>query len=287
MDKKEKNEIEFRKGVYNELSLPFLFGEDNLVSNFSTRELTLKEMKSLGKIQYKSNHPFKWIAKACCLSIEEMGGVNVYEEYKKNNKFPDIVKTLPMISTNNVLVGGHIATLGEHLEEIPAVCPTCGHKNEVEIDLLTLDVPFLKEETFESKIFSVELSKGYTPSVKSQKDLGLKESYNVLTFRLPVLQDLLILEDNFVESRDIDEFFENLMGQCILKVENEAGEELPDNFLKMRKKQILGSLSPRDWKKARTHYNRNVPELSVSSTSHCEECGSKIEYTMEQNFLFQ
>ena len=286
MDKNENKEIEFRKGVYNELSLPFEYGDEK-VENFAPRELTLNEMKSLGKLQYKSNHPFKWIAKACCLSIEEMGGVNVYEEYIKSNKFPDIIKSIPMISTNNVLVAGHIATLGEHLEEIPAVCPSCGYKNDVEIDLLTLEVPFLSEETFESKVFSVDLDKGYIPSVKAQTDAGLSSSYNRMTFRLPVLQDLLVLEDNFVESRDIDEFFEALMGQCIIKLESESGEELPENFLKMRKKQLLSSLSPRDWKKARKYYNKNVPELSVSSTSSCGECGGKIEYNMEQNFLFQ
>jgi len=286
MDKNVKDGIELRKGVYNYLSLPFDY-KGTKVENFAPRELTLKEMKSLGKIQYKANHPFGWIAKACCLSIEEMGGVKVYDEYISSGKMPEIVKMIPMVSTNNVLVAGHIETLGEHLENIKAICPSCGSSNEAEIDLLSLEVPFLKEDTFETKIFKVDLSKGYTTSVKSQDEQGLSACYTRLFFRLPVLQDLLNLEDSFTESKDLNEFFEELMGQCILKMESDSGEDMPDNFLKMRKSRVLASLSPKDWKKTRVVYNENVPELSVSASKLCTECGSKIEYKMEQNFLFQ
>ena len=277
--------IKHKKGVFNELSLPFKY-KDELVTNFTARELTLKQVKQLSKIQFKSNYPFQWIAKACCWSIEEMGGVRVYDEYKETGEVPTIVKLIPMISTNSVLVAGHIQTMGEVLEDIPGVCPSCGNKEDNSIDLLSVDVPFLDGEEFGTKICTSELTKGYVPSEKAQKDLGLSKNYTTMTFRLPVLQDVLLLEEDFKEAKDISDFFEKLMGQCIIKLEGKDGTELPDNILQLRKSRVLESLSPRDWKKARDDYNRNVPELEVSTKKRCSECGSSIKYQVEQNFLF-
>ena len=274
-----------KTGVYNELSLPFKY-EDELVTNFTARKLSLKQVKQLSKIQFKSNLPFQWIAKACCWSIEEMGGVRVYDEYKETGKFPTIVKMIPMVSTNTVLVAGHIRTMGEILEEIPGVCPNCGNKEDNKIDLLSLEVPFLEGEEFETKICTSELITGYVPSKKAQADVGMAEAYTILTFRLPLLQDVLLLEEDFRNAKDITDFFEKLMGQCIIKLESKNGEELPENILKLRKARILEELDARDWKKARDDYNKNVPELEVSTKKSCSECGSSIKYSVEQNFLF-
>jgi hypothetical protein len=277
--------ITYKKGIYNELLLPFKY-KDEAVTNFTARELSLPQVKQLSKIQYKSNNPFKWIAKACCWSIEEMGGVRVYEEYTKTGEFPEIIKRLPMVSTNSILVAGHIKTMGEVLEEIPGVCPNCGSKEENEIDLMSIEVPHFEEEEFESKICVAELSVGYVPSKKAQADLQLAKSYPNLTFRLPVLQDVLKLETAFLEAKDISDFFEELMGQCLIKLESASGDPLPDNLLSMRKGSVLGSLSPRDWKKARKEYNKNVPELNISTKKSCSDCGKSITYNVEQNFLF-
>lgn len=277
--------IKHKTGVFNELSLPFRYKEE-LITNFTARELSLQQVKQLSKISFKSNFPFQWIAKACCWSIEEMGGVRVYDEYKETGIVPEIVKRIPMLSTNSVLVAGHIKTMGEVLEDIPGVCPNCGNKEDNTIDLLSVEVPFLEGDEFETKICTTELTTGYTPSKKARTDLGLSESYPILTFRLPLLQDVLVLEEEFKASKDISEFFEKLMGQCIIQLETSDGISLPENVLKLRKSRVLGSLSPRDWKKARNDYNKNVPELEVSAHKNCSECGSKITYNVEQNFLF-
>lgn len=274
-----------KQGVFNELVLPFKY-KDELITNFTARELSLAQVKQLGKTQSKANYPFQWIARACCWSIEEMGGVKVYEEYRDTGKVPDIIKLLPMVSTNSVLIAGHIATMGEQIEDVPGVCPTCGNKENHEINLLSVDIPFLEGETYEDKICESLLTVGYTPSAKAKKDLQLADAYTRLQFRLPVLGDLLKLEDSFRDSKDITDFFENLMGECIISLESESGDQLPDNILKMRKRRVLETLKPRDWKKARTDYNKNVPELEISTDKPCSDCGTKITYNVDQNFLF-
>lgn len=282
----ESNNITHKKGVYNELPISFKY-KDLEVSNFTARELTLKEIKSLGKPEYKANNPFKWIAKACCLSIEEIAGVPVYEQYKSSQKFPEVITKIPLINTNNILVAGHIKTLGEHVETLPSKCRSCGNESESEIDLLTLDVPYLSK-SFEEYIFTVELRKGFDIGSKYSEELGIPRTYTQITFRLPTLGDLMRLERDMVSGKEgLSEFFEKILQKCIVSMEDENGNSLPENILSLKRDIVLNNIHPYDWKKIRKEYNNNTPQLSLQAISPCENCGAELEFEIDQSFLFQ
>ena len=281
-----EKQITARQGVYNELPIPFNY-EGQEVSNFTARELTLKEIKQLSKLQYRQNNPFKWVAMACCLSIETIGGVNVYDEYIRTKQFPAIITQLPLLNTNNILVAGHIRTLGEHVETVPSRCQSCGEENEAEIDLLTLDVPFIGK-SFDDYIFTVELRNGYDIGAKSSDDNGIPRVYNNMSFRLPTLGDVMKLERDLVSNASsLSEFFEKLLQKCITTIDDGNGVELPANILALKRDTILNKLRPFDWKKVKKEYNKNTPELSLKALTPCENCGADIEYEIDQSFLFQ
>ena len=271
--------------VYNKLPIAYRYnGVD--CEYFQTRELSMAELKQLQDRKAKINNPVLWVAKACCLIVEELGGVKVYEQYMTTKVIPEVIKKMPMVCSTNILVAGHIETLDHKIVDFPMDCPRCGHENEVNFDLLSLDVPTL-DLTYEDLIVDVELSHGHFVDATLANNNGMDPTvpFKKLKLRLPRTEDVLELEHEFNLSAN-SLFLEKLIGKCIIEMEAEDGALYPSDVLERQKVGIITKLKPKDVQAIVRAQNKAFPKLDISSQSVCEKCSNDIKYEIDSSFLF-
>jgi len=277
------------QAVYNRLPITYMYNGE-LCEYFQTRELSLSDLERMQDIKMKRSNPVTWVAKACCMIIENIGGVNVYEQYVNTKTIPDIIKKMPMGATTSVLIAGHIETLDSQIVDYPMRCPNsfCGEVNNVDLDLLSLDIP-MAESSYEKSVVEVELGKGFKllSDISKHYNLDPNIPFTKLSIRQPILGDVMALENLFTrDMSEVSPFWLKLYGKCIIKMETADGDMLPDDVLDRQRGIIVGSLGPKDILIIKRALNKAFPKLEISAIKVCEKCGEEIKYDIDASFLF-
>lgn len=255
--------------------------DKKILKEFKLKTLKISELKRINDDDYRRNHPVRWLAQTLMILVDNIGG----EVPAMNGReFPDVIKNLSLIDVSYLLIAGHVYNLGSEIKSLRTVCP-CQRQQEVSLDV---DLNNLEdEENYPDPTteFTVELPHGVEINLPNMEDLGLKgKVWKYLTFRIPILGDMLKNEKHFSASAKSD-FGERVISACILKAEAEDGTELPASLLKMFGDKLIGEMTARDMQATTREFNK-FPSHRLFCETQCSYCDKEITTPIEPNFLF-
>lgn len=255
--------------------------KDKILKEFKLKTLKIAELKRINDDDYRRNHPVRWLAQTLTIILDSIGNESIQ---MTGREFPDVIKNLSLIDVSYLLIAGHVYNLGSEIKNLRTVCP-CQRQQEValDVDLNNLE----EEESFPTPDmeFVVELPHGIEIPLPNMEDLGLKgKVWKYLTFRTPVLGDMLKNEKHFSASAKSD-FGERVISACIKKAESEDGTELPESFIKMFGEKLIGEMTARDMQAVTREFNK-FPSHRLFCETQCSYCDKEITTPIEPNFLF-
>lgn len=255
--------------------------KDKVLKDFKLKTLKIAQLKEINNDDYRKDNPIRWLGKTLCILLESIEGESCA---MVGRDFPEVIKKLSLIDVSYVLIAGHTYNLGSEIKGLKITC-NCDRRQEigVELDLQNLiteeDYPTPDEE------FLVTLPHGVTLSLPNLEDVNLKDKvWKHLTFRMPVLGDMLKNEKHFSPSAK-SEFGEKIIAACLTSCESEDGTQLPPQFIKMFGDKLIIEMTARDMQAVSREFNK-FPTHRIFCETNCTYCDRELSTPVEPNFLF-
>jgi len=271
--------------ITNSLIIPYTF-DDKEIRLFQVRKLLVGEVKAINNRDLKVNHPFVWMGKTLSLCLEELEGNFIYQEYSQTKRVPKVLMKLPAANIVYILAASQVYNFSDVIEGIEFNCRYCQKNNIVSLSLNDIEVP--PTALTSDSLLEVKLPDPYFFTAPDIDKLGMdpNEKWDLFTFRIPLYEDLLALEDYFSVSSSSD-FAERLQFKILKEVKSSStGRVMPPDIMGMEGPSIFQRLTPRSFREINKRVADWLPTTSLSRPVECKTCGRINEVEIDPSFFF-
>ncbi|QQO97371.1 hypothetical protein M1M30_gp084 [Maribacter phage Colly_1] len=273
--------------VYNKLHVPFEF-EGKLIEYFSAREVTPKEINDYLNSDKKQNIDYiKWVLDSACVCLDSLGDYSVNSQWvaNKRNTYPRVLLAMPIVNFTSILIGSHIETFENLIEEAPSFDKISGKPFLGKVDLLE-NADGRQAQTASELSVDIELKSGYFMSDKLAQRVGTTTDNKIelIGIRIPTLEDAYKVREHYGVDENNYSFQTNLLGRCLYKAVCVDGTELPDNIVQTRGIDIISGLSAKDIREVIKGHNKIKPVNNTYTVQSDDDKVGTIE--IDSGFLF-
>lgn len=237
---------------------------------------------------------YSWFAKIIAISVDSIADHPIAEVYKKEtdtNKFPDIVKKIPLVDAGSLLIQIQRECWEAVLADQRIVCVNCGATHEATIDLNRIEIPGSDNPNREaSQDFVIDLGRAYQTvcDIEQMKEFeGMK--FNKLRFRTSTLEDGIKHEK---VSNDKLLFWENIAFATLIgafyEEDGEETQELPTAYLTRRGKQLFTKdMHSTSLRKIRAGMQSKQDSSKAYYEEECPTCNKNTPFLASSGSFFQ
>lgn len=243
----------------------------------------------------RRERPQTWMAMVVSGLLNTIEGDSVSYEFVDGGgkKIPEMVKRIPLADAGLILIAGQVHTFGSILKGQKARCISCGHPNDLNIDLENMAIPDGIGEPMES--VTVQLETGWQrvldPDKAGQKELGWEgKVFDVFEFGIPTIGDAIRNEKHFSSSRVLD-FQLRIVNDRLMRVKcSKDGFVMPQDMFEAYKSANAffadrHGLFSNDRTLIRDAMNK-LPQVSLSVTAMCDSCMADFEAGVSYGSFF-
>ena len=233
---------------------------------------------------------YTWFGRVLSVAIGDIGGVPIASEFLKtvesSKTIPALVKKISFIDAGTLLLQVHRECWEDILPEQEITCTKCGSTFIADVDLNRIEIPKPLEEPVEA--ITVKLSKDYS-IVKSDAFSEFQdETFNRITFRVPLLEDAIRNEGL---ATDEVKFWRRMAFDLLLSIEHESEDgaitQIPKKYMAGRGMMLFNKdLRAVDLRKIRRAMQETIPSALLFYEDACKVCGEDTKYFANVNSFF-